>query len=293
MKDRTRQVDLALAFVATFVITLALWPQPSPRQVVHCRAGNSDWKTYSIAVNDPSLAEIKTLLHRWQTPEFDRRYVTAKWQIELAKFYQSAAARPGRKLSIAKQAVRSDSPATFRLSDTVATVSFDMPADAESSERDTAGFQTQQYQAAAVQSAGYEVPIATATGEVDPQSHKLQSQKLATDEQPSATIRHADPEYWAQMIEQAQKSIDATLQRTRNAPVVLEQVRPAGWPALAFHVAILAGLIAACGYMHWLRIAPWNTTCGFTSQSSRVLARVGMFAGVVSFSMICVLTLWI
>ena len=86
MRDRSAQVDLALAFAATFVITLSIWPMSAPRQVVRCNADGQTWKTFSIALDDPNLQALKDKAERWSTPELHPRYVTAKWQKEVAEF---------------------------------------------------------------------------------------------------------------------------------------------------------------------------------------------------------------
>jgi len=280
MKDRSVQVDLMLAFAATFVITLAFWPQASPRQVLHCRVAETEWKTYSIPVADPSLADIKSRLYRWQTPEFDRRYVTAKWQMEVARFYQQSASQ-AQDAAGTEQAQRQPDPTTFRISDRVATVAFELPVPPEAPTAESAA------NAAVVRSAEY-IEQETAAGETSPYGATRQS-GLAN----ILAGAPQDPHYWSRVIEQAERSIQATLQRTENAPVVLGDVRRSGWPALAFHFALLFGLAVACGYMHWYRIARLDNQLPFKEQSTWVLARLGTFGGLVSFAVVCLLTLWI
>ncbi len=287
MKDRSVQVDLMLVFAATFVITLAFWPQGTARQVLHCRAAGGDWKTYSIPEADPSLVKIRSLLYRWRTPEFDRRYVTAKWQLELAKFYQQSAVESGAAESAAqRQPPRQTAAAVFQLSDSVDTVSFDRPPAAGGEA--AASTATAE---AGVQSAGY-----LETNSAAPQTTAEPIAPPAAEFPTEDTKRSGpgfDDRYWTAIIAQAERSIEATLRRTENAPVVVGEQRPAGWPALAFHFALLLGLAAACGYMHWLRVAPLDSRMPFKGQRTAVLARLGTFGGLVGFSLICLLTLWI
>jgi hypothetical protein len=275
-----------LVFAATFVITLAFWPRQQPRQVLHCRGAGSEWKTYSIPAADPSLVNIESLLYRWRTPEFDRRYVTAKWQLEVARFYQQSASEVGAARTAAHQSSRTRPGGTsFQLSDTVATVSFELPAESDGdadAEAAPAG--------AGVRSAGYLQPVPTA----QPTAAAFTLPGAGGSAEDATASGHGfDHQYWAAVIEQAERSIEATLRRTENAPVVMGEVRRAGWPSLAFHVALLLGLAAACGYMHWLRVAPLDSRTPFKGQRTAVLARLGTFGGLVGFSMICVLTLWI
>jgi len=286
MKDRSVQVDLMLVFAATFVITLAFWPRQQPRQVLHCRAETSQWKTYSIPAADPSLVKIESLLYRWRTPEFDRRYVTAKWQLEVAKFYQQSASEVGAADTAAHRLPRSRSDAaSFQLSDSVAAVSFDLPAESDN-DADASAAPAE----AGVRSAGYLQPSSAAPS--DPVPHALPGGDSSA-EHSAATGNGFDHPYWAAVIEQAERSIEATLRRIENTPVVMGEVRRAGWPSLAFHVALLIGLAAACGYMHWLRVAPLDSSTPFKGQRTAVLARLGTYGGLVGFSMVCLITLWI
>ncbi|WP_182865045.1 hypothetical protein [Stieleria mannarensis] len=267
MRDRSNIVDLALAFAATFVITLALWPRDAPRQIVRCNMADQGWKTYSIAVNDPSLDELKQKLRRWATPESHPAYVTAKWQKEVAEFYENSRPAAAEAKPIPRPVKRaSRTPMTATISDTVTTASYEMEWDVPDD---------------AVQMAAYVQPVASPLD--------------APAEPPAAaaTKPAADSAYWSTVKATAVASMEAVEARTASAPIVFDAVTPASWPQLAFHCAFLFGIAAACGYMHWLALAPLRKNTSFGEQPGGVLARIGTFSGVIVLAMISALAVWI
>lgn len=250
MRDRSTLIDLALAFAATFVITLALWPKATPRQVVRCNTAEAGWKTYSIAIDDPSLDDLRQQVHRWNTPEADSNYASAKWQKEVAEFYeQCKPCEPADDQNTGSEPSDKDGPATATISDTVLRVSFEMP-------------------------------VAT---------HRNPVQTAVYLESPSPS----DTNYWASVKASAAASMKAVEDRSLNAPVIFEHVTPAGWPQLAFHFAFLFGVAAACGYMHWLKIAPIQRGTAFSDQPLRALARIGTFTGLICLAMLSSIAVWI
>ena len=256
MRDRSTLIDLGLVFAATFVITLAMWPQATPRQVVRCNTPELGWKTYSIAINDPSLDALKKKVHRWKTPEFHPQYVTAKWQKETAEFYEKSIPCAGAEEGECSEPTRDDqAPTTATLSDTVATASYEMPLQPEPQ---------------AVQSAGY-------------------IEATVDDEAASPS----DANYWSNVKASAEASMEVVEARTANVPVVFEGVARSGWPQLAFHFAFLFGIAAACGYMHWQKLAPTRRETTFHDQPVAVLARIGTFAGSIVLAMVSCIAVWI
>lgn len=254
MKDRSTLIDLALAFAATFVITLALWPQTTPRQVVRCNTTEAGWKTYSIPIDDPSLDELKEKIHRWKTPEISSTYAAAKWQKEVAEFYENC--KPCNADSDQEpccEPTKEHAPTTASISDTVITASYEMPIESDHS-ADHSAVQTVAYLEAASPS---------------------------------------DANYWATVRASAEASIKAAEERSMNVPVVFEKITSAGWPQLAFHFAFLFGIAAACGYMHWLKLAPIKRELAFHHQPLRTLARIGTFSGLICFAMISAIAVWV
>nr|WP_201723869.1 hypothetical protein [Rhodopirellula sp. SM50] len=262
MRDRSNIVDLALAFAATFVITLAVWPRESPRQIVRCHLTDQGWKTYSIAIDDPSLDELKRKVRTWSMPESHPEYVTAKWQKEVAEFYEKSQPARAQNDSVPRPVKRADRrPMTATISDTVTTASYETeigdPTDV-------------------IQQAAYAEPIES----ID-----------AIAEQPETSP--VDAKYWSTVKASAVASMEAVQQRSANVPVVFEQVTPASWPQLAFHFAFLLGIAAACGYMHWLRHAPLRTGTSFGEQPIGVLARIGTFSGAIVVAMLSAAAVWL
>ena len=258
MRDRSTLIDLALVFAATSVITLAFWPKTTPRQIVRCNSPEQGWKTYSIAINDPSLVELKKKVLRWKTPEFNSRYATAKWQKEVAEFYQDC--KPcisTEREETTSDPDQNDAPTTATISDTVTRASYEVPENAKSN---------------GVRSVAY---IESAESGLDVESS------------PSDEI------YWSTVKASAEASIKAVEQRSANVPVVFETITSAGWPQLAFHFAFLAGISSACGYMHWMRFAPTRRGKSFREQSPQTLARIGTFCAVTCFALISSIAVWI
>ncbi|OYP34460.1 hypothetical protein [Rhodopirellula sp. MGV] len=152
MKDRPQLLDQLLVFSATFVVVLGLWPAQAKRQVLHCQTGvdaesnTQQWTTYSIPVDHPSLAKLKESVERWQTPENDPVYVTAKWRKQVAEFYEKSSPCKSDSLNAEdcvgtnveddaeqhtpKSRRRSHSgPTTASISDSVITASYEIPVD--------------------------------------------------------------------------------------------------------------------------------------------------------------------
>ncbi|QDV43373.1 hypothetical protein Enr13x_32290 [Stieleria neptunia] len=259
MRDRSNIVDLALAFAATFVITLAVWPRDAPRQIVRCQLSDQGWKTYSIAIDDPSLDELKRKVRTWSMPESHPEYVTAKWQKEVAEFYEKSRPSRGKNDSVPRPVKRQTRrPMTATISDTVTTASYEMeigdPAET-------------------IQQAAYAEPL-------DP----------ITDQPETSPV---DTNYWSTVKASAVASMEAVKARSANVPVVFEKVTPASWPQLAFHFAFLLGIAAACGYMHWLRHAPLRDGTSFGEQPIGVLARIGTFCGAIVVAMLSAVAVWV
>jgi hypothetical protein len=260
MRDRSTTIDLILAFAATSVITLAFWPKTTPRQIVRCNTAQHGWKTYSIAVDDPTLAELKKKVYQWSTPEMDPRYATSKWQKETAEFYQSGQPCDEENSSDCDGSEQeADAPTTATLSDTVATASYETTLDQN---RD------------AVQPAAYYATSSDLTGGQEATS-------------PS------DNHYWATVKASAEASIQSVESRSTDVPIVFDRIVLLGWPQLAFHCAFLFGIAAACGYMHWLRYTPIRTRTSLSHQPFSVLARIGTFGGCITFSMISAVAVWV
>ncbi|QEF99727.1 hypothetical protein Mal15_37930 [Stieleria maiorica] len=271
MRDRSNIVDLVLAFAATFVITLALWPRDAPRQIVRCNTADQGWKTYSIAINDPSLDDLKQKLRRWATPESHPAYVTAKWQKEVAEFYENSQPAAAEAKPIPRPVKRaSRSPMTATISDTVTTASYETELEVPKQ---------------AVQMAAYVQPV---TSPVDAPAEQPTASATAT-----ATKPADDSTYWSTVKASAVASMELVEARTASAPIVFDTVTPASWPQLAFHFAFLFGIAAACGYMHWLALAPLLKNTSFDQQPGGVLARIGTFSGVIALAMISAIAVWI
>lgn len=266
MRDRSTLVDLVLAFAATFVITLALWPQTPSLQIVRCQLDQQGWKTYSIAIDDPSLDELKERIRLWKTPESHPSYVTAKWQKEVAEFYEKSEPRHvSESADHATPKVRTGGAATATISDTVTRASYEMTVEDEASNP--------------VQPAAY-------------------VESTAVEESAAVESEHwgsspADGNYWATVKASAVKSMEAIERRSANVPLVFESILPPTWPQLAFHCAFLFGIAAACGYMHWLRIAPVRRGTPLNAQPFAVLARIGTFSGAIAVAMISAVILWV
>ncbi len=262
MRDRSNIVDLALAFAATFVITLAVWPRDAPRQIVRCHLTDQGWKTYSIAIDDPSLDELKRKVRKWSMPESHPEYVTAKWQKEVAEFYESSQPSRAQRDSVPRPVKRQPRrPMTATISDTVTTASYEMeigdPAEA-------------------IQQAAYAETVESIEPIADPPE-----------------TSPVDANYWSTVKASAVASMEAVEARSANVPVVFEHVTRASWPQLAFHFAFLLGIAAACGYMHWLRHAPLRNGASFGEQPVSVLARIGTFSGAIVVAMLSAIAVWV
>jgi hypothetical protein len=277
MKNRATDVDLFLAFVATFVITLALWPPTAPRQIIHCNQPGGDWISYSLPIDDPAIDNLRAKIDRWTSLESDRRYVTAKWQLQLADFYENKSRQQKSQQAAASPKLLSTpldaKPMVAYLTDSVAVASYEEPVDS-----------TETNSAAAAESNGSSTESGKLIGSLhsDPDANTDSNAHTAID----------DAEYWASIRRQAQATINAAEARRENVPVVLESAPRHAWPQLAFHTAFLFGLAAACGYKHWLRKAPIAPERSFEKQPTKVLVRIGSFTGVVLFSVICSLAVW-
>ncbi len=314
MRDRFKTVDLALAFAAAFVITLAVWPKSSPRQIVRCYFADGGWETYSLDVNDPTLGTLKEKVKQWTTPESYPEYVTAKWQKEVAEFYDNGNPYPAQRAGLAapklspparstpSQSVErssagghlDDGPATATISDTVMTASYET-------------FEDDGTDSYAVAQVGFELPvtdeetIATPSGEATQNTATQNTETLHTVTLPNDTALIAsaelsgqsDSHYWRSVRESALASMQAIELKTQNAPIVFEGMSRPAWPQLAFHVAFLVGIVAACGYMHWLRLVPTESGVAFTAQPAKVLARIGTFGGVIVFALISSALVWV
>ena len=263
MRDRDSIVDLVLAFSATFVVALLFWPQRPAHQIVRCNLADDHWQEYSAPVGDPSLETLRAKLRRWQTPEFHPRFATAKWQREVAEFYQRAGAVPRESnQGGALPSVRESSPTTARLTDSVAFASYE------------AEFGT------------VSEPIERTDYQVNPSTDPN-----GVDEDHAATSP-SDADYWRKVKANAEVSMKEVEQKIENAPIVFAGTTSPGWPQLAFHSAFLLGLCAACGYMHWTRLTPTHRGKSFHQQSLGVLARLGTFAGAIAFALVGAAAIW-
>jgi len=273
MNDRSHLLDLVLVFAATFVITLAFWPRSTPRQILRCQTSDGQWRTFSIAAGDPRLKQLRMDLEQYQTLESDREYVLAKWQKELAEFYlgtpavdrnASAAARVTRRSDDSIKLARpATAPATVVLSDNVATASFD-ESDPGSS-RD----------------------VAQVSAETVP------AESVGADAAEDATVHSpSDADYWHRVCESADAVLAAKRDRIAQPPVVMQRMLPATVPSLAFHFAFLFGLAAACGYMHWVRRTPMHPGKQLDVQPVPVVARIGVFAGWITFAVFSCVAVW-
>lgn len=269
MRDRSSQADLALAFVATFVITLAIWPKTPPRQIVRCNTADQGWQTYSIAVDDPSLVTLRQKVKRWQTPESHPQYVTAKWQKEVAEFYENC--KPCEvEDSAASESESGDpnEPTTATISDTVTTASYEVTAEDDSQ---------------VIQAASFVESVESTRGPAESDQPKVDG----------SVASPSDANYWSTVKASATNSMAVIEERSANVPIIFERVAPAAWPQLAFHFAFLFGVAAACVYMHWLRFTPTRRGASFGEQPLGVLARIGTFSGAIILAMVCSIAVWI
>lgn len=280
MKDRSQTIDLLLVFAAAFVITLSWWPKDKPRQVVRCNTPQTGWGTYSIALDDPSLADLQQRLDEWSKLESDSSFLAAKWEKETAEFYLADSQQLTSKPAVGPApkedgigAVTLVGPATIQLSDTIATASYETPI----------------------------INLPPSDVEVDPESGSQTTDNFALpthagDEiasKPESDQSASDREHWQNVLAKANSVIASTKKSKANPPVVIEGRTGAGWPPLAFHLAFLLGICGACGYMHWNKRAPLRRGMEFRDQPTTVLARIGTYCGVVGLAMLSALAIWI
>lgn len=260
MKVRSTTIDLLLVFAAAFVITLSWWPKEQPRQLVRCNAPETGWETYSIALDDPRLADLQQRLDEWTKLESDSSFMAAQWEKETAEFYlkESAAENTSDASEIATEkqeaAKPTNEPAIVQFSDTIATAS-------------------------------YETPVL----DLPPTEPALETtESLAVKPEPTS-----DREHWQSVLDKANSTIAAAKQTKAKPPVVIQGQTGAGWPQLAFHFAFLIGICSACAYMHWNKRAPIRRGMEFRDQPMAVLARLGTYGGVVCLAMLSALAIWI
>ncbi|MEO1616642.1 MAG: hypothetical protein AAFV88_12370 [Planctomycetota bacterium] len=264
IRERRMSLDLVLIFAAVFTITLVTWPRQDARQVVRLQQEDDTWATRSLAVSDPQLTELRQKVRRWESPESDPDYATAKWRKETAEHYlaiskeersQTEESHSTSEIAQANQepASPSDIMAPIaRLSDDVELVHFDAAND-KSSSVSTASFQ----------------------------DSSQTSRKVQASQTSQATS------YWRSVVDSANRRISVLEARAEEIPVDIGQTRATGWPPISLHAGLLAGLLACCGYMHWNRLAPWRPQAGSGGQSVATLARIGTYAGVVCWSLLC------
>ncbi|MCO8123024.1 hypothetical protein NHH03_14845 [Stieleria sp. TO1_6] len=274
MKDRSKLIDLALVFAATFVIALAVWPKTTPRLVVRCNTVDKGWQTYSIAVDDPSLNELQQKVHRWNVPESDPQYVTAKWQKELAEFYQQCEQPRADNPDVDAPSAAANTPATATLSDSVTTASFDQPSKPIESESES----------------GTGDDLQTADDDTADDVKLVGFDQSRTMEESAASP--SDTNYWATVQQSAEATMQAALSH-QSVPVVFQQVTPSVWPQLAFHFAFLIALVAACGYKQWNLCVPTRDNAPLKEQPIAVLARLGTFGGFVLLAMLSAASMWL
>ncbi|KAA5540649.1 hypothetical protein FYK55_19845 [Roseiconus nitratireducens] len=260
MKDRSTLVDLLLAFAAVYVLTLACWPKSKPRQIVRCQisspqSSGPQWRTYSLAIDDPQLKQLHQKLDQWNSLESDPGYVTAKWQKELAEFYAQGKRRPH-----ASPTAGGDGPTATTRSDSIATASYELDAP----------------DALATESPSDLQPIDP--DEVD-----------AVSDVPSPS----DADYWSSVKASAEQLMRTVASKKSHAPIVFERVTPAARPQLAYHIAFLLGLASACGYMHWMNLCPTRRERPLSEQTVSVLVRLGTFGGMIVLAMIGSVVVWL
>lgn len=279
MKDRSTLIDLTLAFAAVFVITLALWPRSEPRQVIRLREENGEWATYSLPANDPNLEPLQEKVRRLTEIESDPAYTAAKWQLDLVSHYEKSrqhesggeSDQPSAELSeepideatVALMHLDDANSTTAKISDSVATVSFEQPEESLSK-----------------------------SGSSNDAIEQTQSEQEDIDAAISSPSP-SDLNYWAEVRSAAEARISELESRRADVPVVFESKLAPRSPQLAFHFAFLLGIAAACGYMHWLKRMPTTTTKQLAEQPLGVLARIGTFTGVIVLALFSAIAVWI
>ncbi|MEO1525246.1 MAG: hypothetical protein AAFX06_07400 [Planctomycetota bacterium] len=257
-KDRANKIDLLLMFAATFAITVAFWPRNSPLQVVRCLDQEANWKTYSIATDDPALAKLRDKLERWQRPELDPAYAQAKWRKELADRYHEEVAESFEPAPIPEvpviEPVKPEAT-TARLSDTVTFASYEQDIEEDEASAD-------------VQLASLEEP------------------------EPAAAVSPSDANYWEHVRDEAEAIMQSTEEARAEPPIVFGPQLPAMLPKRAFHAALLFGILAACAYMHWLVRSPFQADNALRRQPKSVVARIIVFTAVNAFAFVSSAIVW-
>ncbi|MCC9601522.1 hypothetical protein LOC67_13275 [Stieleria sp. JC731] len=335
MKDRSQLLDQLLVFSATFVIVLGMWPAQAKRQVLHCLTGidadtgNQKWTTYSMPVDHPSLPELKQSIENWQVPENDPVYVTAKWRRQVADFYEKSSVRSQAslpqtdsdknvKIRSGRNAKPSSGPTTASISDSVMTVSFELPVDesqtTNSCEDDIASssdlLAPLPVARGVIQQVGYETELnqvphaelpmsrsAVVTSDYEVKSQEVASIEVASAEIDSPTMAvdsfaGSDAQYWRDVKAAADVSISKIESRAANPPVVLGDIQKAGPSQFAFNLAVLLAIAAVCGWVHWRKRTPVLSNVEFRDQPIGVLARIGTFGGIVTLAFISAVVVW-
>ena len=265
-KDRATVVDLLLVFSAIFTITLVTWPRSDSRQVLLVKDNAGIWQSRSLGVNDEELTEIRKVVYHWSHPESNPDYATAKWRLETALHYlavETEAVEAATTQSSVAQGSEPPSPSDVaapfaRLSDDVAVVSFETVDDGlEGQNVLTADFERQASE--------------SNSDDATPASDKA-SESLA---------------YWNSVVQDAEERIRYYEHRSESLPVSIRGTRSSGWPPVAVNLGVLFGVLAACGYMHWKRLAPAQRETGRNGQPMRVIFRLGTLGGVVVWSLLC------
>ncbi|MEL7338231.1 MAG: hypothetical protein AAFN70_18720 [Planctomycetota bacterium] len=135
--------------------------------------------------------------------------------------------------------------------------------------------------------------VATASFEVAPEKEQTASVDQADFTVSEANVASpSDTNYWESVKSSAEQSMAAVEHRAAITPIVFGDVVSPTWPTHAFHFAFLLGIGAACGYMHWRRTVPVLPNASLSDQPVPVLARMGTFAGLIAFAMICSIAVW-
>ena len=81
-------VDYLLVFAASCVITVAIWPRQEARQIFRLQSSDGQWKTRSLALNDPVLQSIENQIDAAAEFQDSPQFAVQNWQSELADFYR-------------------------------------------------------------------------------------------------------------------------------------------------------------------------------------------------------------
>ena len=102
--------DFLLVAFSVAVIVLSNWPDAPPRQLVQLRTAGGELRQYSLAENDPQLAQLRLALEKWLKAGQETRLAVAQWRLELAEHY---AAKP--EADYPTHATSPFSPVSYRI----------------------------------------------------------------------------------------------------------------------------------------------------------------------------------